>query len=190
MARQTDQRKREELLDRAAEGLAELGVTDTALRTLAGRIGTSARMLIYYFGTKEQLILAVLAHQQQRFAATEPDVDPTLDGIRAYLLADWQSLVTGHKTTSVRILEQVFGAACANNSPYRHYTKDTLTTLTRTLTTRLTQAGMPAETADFRAHLAVSSLQGLLMMHFTAEDPTHIDRTFHRLVDEVLLAPW
>jgi hypothetical protein len=49
---------------------------------------------------------------------------------------------------------------------------------------------MPTEIADLRAHLALSSLQGLLMMHFTADDPEHIDSIFRRLVDEVLLAPW
>ncbi|MEU1953144.1 TetR/AcrR family transcriptional regulator [Nocardia rhamnosiphila] len=190
MARRIDQQKRRDLLDQAIEGLAQTGVTDTSLRTLADLMGTSARMLIYYFGSKENLILEVLKHEQQLVGVSEPDVAPTLDGLRAYILADWAALTRGHKKTGVRILEQVFGAACAEDSPYRLYTTQTLTTLTATLAARFVGAGMPAETADLRAHLALSSLQGLLMMYFTAEDPSHIDSTVIRFVDEILLAPW
>lgn len=190
MARQIDLEKREDLLDKAEAGLAQLGVNDTPLRTLAAHMGTSARMLIYYFGSKENLILEVLAHQQRRFAATEPDVEPTVESLRGYMLADWEALTRGHKQTGVRILEQVFGAACAENSPFHSYTDETLTGLIQTLAARFAAAGMPTATADLRAHLALSSLQGLLMMYFTADNPDHIDNTFRRLVDEVLLAPW
>jgi AcrR family transcriptional regulator len=57
--------KREKLLVAAGSVLARTGVTDTSLRTLAAEMGTSARMLVYYFGSKEQLILEVMNRQQR-----------------------------------------------------------------------------------------------------------------------------
>lgn len=46
-----------------AEELGTLG-----LRTVAARLGTSDRMLIYYFGTKEQLVIEMLDKVEARMA--------------------------------------------------------------------------------------------------------------------------
>jgi AcrR family transcriptional regulator len=70
--RPIDHAKREELLAAAGSVLARTGVTDTSLRTLAAEMGTSARMLVYYFGSKERLILDVM-NRQQRAAIPETD---------------------------------------------------------------------------------------------------------------------
>ncbi|MEI2766081.1 MAG: TetR family transcriptional regulator [Dermatophilaceae bacterium] len=51
---------REALLTRAIGWFAENGVGDTSLRTLAGALGTSHRMLIYHFGSREGLLGAVV----------------------------------------------------------------------------------------------------------------------------------
>jgi len=63
--RPIDHAKREELLAAAGAILARTGVVDTSLRELASRMGTSARMLVYYFGSKEHLILEVLTREQR-----------------------------------------------------------------------------------------------------------------------------
>src|SRR5207244_4387925 len=96
--------------------------------SLAAEMGTSARMLIYYFASKEKLILEVLAHEQRQFAP-DPEVSSSMADLRAYILADWHSITRGERRVSVRILEQVFGAACAQNSPYAAYTAQTLAQL-------------------------------------------------------------
>ena len=51
---------REALLAKAIDYYAEHGVRDTSLRTLAGAIGTSQRMLHYHFGSREDLLVAVI----------------------------------------------------------------------------------------------------------------------------------
>lgn len=51
---------REELLQKAIGYFAENGVRDTSLRTLASAIGTSQRMLSYHFGSREDLLIAVI----------------------------------------------------------------------------------------------------------------------------------
>jgi AcrR family transcriptional regulator len=61
--------RRTELLDRITEALLAHGVGDLSLRPLAERVGTSARLLIYHFGSKEQLIAAALAEIRQQIAA-------------------------------------------------------------------------------------------------------------------------
>lgn len=51
---------REALLSKAMDYYAENGVRDTSLRTLAAAIGTSQRMLHYHFGSREDLLAAVI----------------------------------------------------------------------------------------------------------------------------------
>ena len=51
---------RDELLARCVAWFAEHGVGDTSLRTLAAAVGTSHRMLIYHFGSREGLLAAVV----------------------------------------------------------------------------------------------------------------------------------
>jgi AcrR family transcriptional regulator len=53
-------RPREQLLHNAIDYFAENGVRDTSLRTLASAIGTSQRMLHYHFGSREDLLIAVI----------------------------------------------------------------------------------------------------------------------------------
>jgi AcrR family transcriptional regulator len=52
---------RDRLLASAVAYFAEEGIADTSLRALAARIGTSHRMLLYHFGSREGLLSAVVA---------------------------------------------------------------------------------------------------------------------------------
>ena len=56
----TSPRPRDVLLAKAIDYYAEHGVGDTSLRTLAASIGTSQRMLHYHFGSREDLLAAVI----------------------------------------------------------------------------------------------------------------------------------
>lgn len=53
-------------IDEIADIVLREGLEALALRGLAERLGTSARMLMYYFGNKEALILEVTARLSQR----------------------------------------------------------------------------------------------------------------------------
>ena len=53
---------RETLLPRLAEHVLEHGLAGASLRPLAKAAGTSDRMLIYHFGSKDELVTALLQH--------------------------------------------------------------------------------------------------------------------------------
>jgi AcrR family transcriptional regulator len=56
---------RDELLARCITWFAEHGVGDTSLRTLAATVGSSHRMLLYHFGSREGLLAAVVESVEQ-----------------------------------------------------------------------------------------------------------------------------
>jgi AcrR family transcriptional regulator len=187
-----DHAKREELLVSAGTILARTGVVDTSLRELASQLGTSARMLVYYFGTKENLMLEVL-NRQQRAAipdTAELELPDSVAAHRQWCFEDWYECTRGDRRDSLRVVLQIFGAACGVDSPYRDYTWDTLSLLTRNSKARLLALGMPDHVAETRSRIALATFQGLIIEYFTAPDPAFVDDTFTRFVDEFLLAPF
>jgi AcrR family transcriptional regulator len=60
MTRPPDPAIRAELAQKAVEYVLANGIADLSLRPLADAIGTSARMLIYHFGSREGLMRAIL----------------------------------------------------------------------------------------------------------------------------------
>src|SRR5436305_2199440 len=80
---------RERLLDGAIEYVAEHGLTDLSLRTMATALGTSHRMLIHHFGSKEKLwveiVRTVEARQRELLGQLLPDAEQRLaDAMRAW----------------------------------------------------------------------------------------------------------
>ena len=63
-------KRKAELLEAAIRYLVENGLADLSLRPLAAKIGTSARLLVFHFKSKEGLIEDVLDEVQARIQAS------------------------------------------------------------------------------------------------------------------------
>src|SRR5829696_9285471 len=64
---------RERLLAGAIEHVSQHGVGEISLRQLAAALGTSHRMLLYHFGSREALLIEVIrtVEEQQRAALAQ-----------------------------------------------------------------------------------------------------------------------
>src|SRR3954453_16466277 len=67
---------RARLLDAAVDHALEHGIADASLRQLATALGTSHRMLIHHFGSREELLVEVIkvAEERQRARLAETNV--------------------------------------------------------------------------------------------------------------------
>jgi AcrR family transcriptional regulator len=74
MPRPPDDRRRRELLDALIEALARGGIGGRSLRELAAAVGTSHRMLLHHFGSRDELLVAVVEEVERRQAATLGDL--------------------------------------------------------------------------------------------------------------------
>src|SRR5436190_24300252 len=80
---------RQRLLDAAIDYVAGHGISDLSLRRLADELGTSHRMLIHHFGSKEGLWVAIVREVEARQLAGIGDIatDPSssfADATRAW----------------------------------------------------------------------------------------------------------
>jgi AcrR family transcriptional regulator len=87
MARPVDPHRKMAVLERAADYVLDHGLVGLSLRPLARALGTSPRMLLYDFGSKEQLIHEVLAEIRGREEALlEADVH-TIEDVWRWIAA-------------------------------------------------------------------------------------------------------
>ena len=109
-------RSSSELLDEVADYILSNGLADLSLRPLATAIDTSPRMLLYFFGSKERLILEALggirAREQIDFkrAVSKPRPADRLE----FSLRDWRSSASPRNEKYSRLFFEVYGLALQN----------------------------------------------------------------------------
>ena len=66
MVRVADEQRPVELLDAIVGYLVKHGVAELSLRPLAKAVGSSPRVLLYYFGSKEELLTKAIRRLRER----------------------------------------------------------------------------------------------------------------------------
>jgi AcrR family transcriptional regulator len=84
--------RKEELLALAYDYVAEHGIVDLSLRPLAVAIGSSPRVLLFLFGSKEGLVKELLARSRADELRLLAELGPARDGLPATTLALWHYL--------------------------------------------------------------------------------------------------
>lgn len=113
MARPPDPEKRAALLERCFAAAQEGGTLDLSLATLAERVGTSARMLVYHFGSREGLQRALAARTEAELRArfVEFEAAAPSEGVEAATLALWDYLSSPQMRGLVRLTMDVVNRA-------------------------------------------------------------------------------
>ncbi|WP_128644694.1 TetR family transcriptional regulator [Rhodococcus sp. BS-15] len=174
MARPLDHDKRAELLGRVVDYIGTHGLDDLTLRPLAAELGTSSRMLIYYFDSRENLIVQALTSQRPAFTEMFGDVD-TADQLEKRLLELWKSMSEGDDAVSSRILMQVIGIASIKSGVLADFARDSVRALTDALAHAMARCGMDSTTASIQATTVGAGFRGLLLDRFTTGDSERTD---------------
>lgn len=87
--------RRDQMLTAAAELIAERGLGRTRIADVAARVGTSPALVMYYFATKDELLIEALRHSEAGFyrAAEELLDRPATLGERLATLVDLTIIV-------------------------------------------------------------------------------------------------
>jgi len=112
--------RRAKLLDEVAEYILNNGLADLSLRPLATTIGTSPRMLLYFFGSKERLIAQALAHirTREQLDFRRAVSRSTSADRRALLLREWESWSSPRREKYLRLFFEVYGLALQNRQRF------------------------------------------------------------------------
>jgi AcrR family transcriptional regulator len=90
-ATENNEGRRVEMLDAAASLICERGFGDTRIADVAKRAGVSSALVIYYFGTRDRLLVDALRHSEESFyeAAEKMLAEVTSMRERLSLLIKW-----------------------------------------------------------------------------------------------------
>lgn len=91
------------MLERCFQAALEGGSLELSLAALAERAGTSARMLVYHFGTREGLEHALTARLEEEMRARFRALDAASPGPRAAILQLWDSIADGSMRALLRL---------------------------------------------------------------------------------------
>lgn len=160
MARTPDPVKRAALLDDVVEYLQSHGVDDLSLAPMAEALGTSKRMLLYYFGDRGELLAQALDASRPRVGEIFQDV-ATADQFSDAARALWRGLTRGDQKRSVRMLLQVLSLATTNPETYGPYARTAVEVMLDPIGDALVGIGYGRRDARVRATLVVSGLRGL-----------------------------
>ncbi len=100
------------------------GVATLTLRSVSDAVGTNNRMLLYYFGSKEEMIAEALTEAKARFPGVEKAFEILAD--RDLTLVDrlqsaWRSIAAPDNVEYLRLFFEVFGLAVREPERYAHF---------------------------------------------------------------------
>jgi AcrR family transcriptional regulator len=118
-------RRKQELLEGLIDYFVRHGVTDVSLRPMAKETGTSARLLIFHFGTKENLLLEVLEEMQARLQLSLKELLAADAGVEraAPLRLFWDWALKEQNFSHLRVLYQLQVLAAQDSKTYGKYLK-------------------------------------------------------------------
>jgi AcrR family transcriptional regulator len=152
------------LLAAVVEHIAEHGLGDLSLRSLAAAVGTSHRMLSYHFGSKEGLLVAVVraveANQRQALA----DLTADRDGSPADLARRfWERLTDPALRAHERLFFELYGQAVQGRPGTSALLDGIVESWIEPLAAYEHSAGVPLPEARARARLGLAVSRGLLL---------------------------
>jgi AcrR family transcriptional regulator len=113
--------RKQELLDAAIAYLIAHGVADFSLRPLADEAGTSARLLLFHFGSKEQLLQDVLDEVQARLKRSFVALASAPASHESPMKRFWLWAIERRNLPYLRLLYEVHFIALQNPAAYARY---------------------------------------------------------------------
>jgi AcrR family transcriptional regulator len=166
MARPVDPHRREAVLVQAADYVLEQGLAGLSLRPLAKALGTSPRMLLYDFDTKERLIHAILGEIRNREAALLHAEVRTLEDV-------WRWISAPEREPFLRVFFEVYVASLGREEA-APFVRDWLDFLRE-------RWQPPVDEAT--ATLMVAVIRGLLLDRLATGDRARADRALRQFVE-------
>lgn len=175
MTRPPERGRRGQLLDAVVDAVATRGIGDRSLRDIAAAVGTSHRMLLHHFGSRDELLIAIVEeveHRQRDFLRQLPD-DPS-----SAIAAMWDNLRRPELRPFERLFFECYARGVQGEPPFARMIPGAVESWLAESTT--------VEPAMARLGLAV--VRGLLLDLVATGDVDGVDaaaRAFARLLDDI-----
>src|SRR3954453_1644646 len=178
---QEDPRRR--LLDAAIDYVAGHGISDLSLRRLAEELGTSHRMLIHHFGSKDGLWVAIVREVERRQLAAVDDL--VGDDEASYAEAPpawWRHISAPALWPNERLFFEVYAQGMQGRAPAAELLEGVVDSWVGPAAAIGVRLGLEPEAATAWARLGVAVTRGLLLDLLATGDREAVDAAMERWI--------
>ena len=167
MVRTPDLERRRQLLEALVEEFAAGGVGDRSLRDVAAAVGTSHRMLLHHFGSREDLLVAIVEQVERRQMGLLPELPTTPAESFA---AMWADLRRPELRQLERLFFECYARAAQGEKPFAQMVPGAVDGWLAEVAAVAGDAFDPA-----MARLGLAVVRGLLLDLVATEDEAGVD---------------
>jgi AcrR family transcriptional regulator len=177
MTRTADAERRAALLEAIVDYAFANGLSDLSLRPLAKAVGSSPRVLLYYFDSKDHLVEEILrgvrARQLAGFAQLrEQSFASPIDVCRAV----WNIMQEPQHEPLFRLFFEVFGLALQDRERFGGFLHHAIEDWIAFLAAPSRNAGIPDDEARAFATVVLAGFRGFIMDLCATGDRPRLDR--------------
>lgn len=166
-----------ELLDEIADYLARNGVAELSLRPLAKAVGSSPRVLLYYFGSKEELVVKALGRLRERQRVTyERMKSLPYQSTGEVCRAIWRHMSAPENVRLLGMSLEIFAMALRQPERFAEYLRASVEDWLGFLSAPLLRKGYSEAEARAHATVVVAGFRGFLLDYCASRDRARLDR--------------
>jgi AcrR family transcriptional regulator len=154
--------KRDDLAAAATDHALAHGLIGLSLRPLAAAIGTSDRMLIYHFGSKDDLVAAVLDISNERSIGVIRSL-PVAASVRQAVIDLWDAFAEGQLQRCQRMYVEAAALGLFGREPYATSVRASNVAWLQAVADHLRAAGADESVATRWAAVVDATFNGLLL---------------------------
>ena len=169
-----NEKRPEELRNAIVRYLIQHGLTDLSLRPLAKAVGSSPRVLLYYFGSKEKMVIELLAEVRQRQRAIYSEVQGASFGEACQII--WKRMTAADSEPVFRLFFEAYGIALRRPQLYKAFLRATIEDWLQLIADPLCREGYTRGEARAFATIILAGLRGFMLDYCTTRDRNRLDR--------------
>ena len=174
MSRPVDEERFGELQAAILQYLVDHGITDLSLRPLAKAVRSSPRALLYHFGSKEKLLMSVLAKIRQRQQLVFAQIrSETFAGACGEI---WNTLSSPALEQQVRLFFELYGVALRQPVLYREFLSSAVDDWLEFAVKQLREDGYNRREAVLLATTILAAFRGFLLDLCATQDHKRVNR--------------
>jgi AcrR family transcriptional regulator len=176
--------RREEVAAAATDYVLEHGLVGLSLRPMAAELGTSDRMLLYHFASKDDLVASVLRVSNDRSVA-EIAALPASRDVRTAVLDLWAAVTSPRLARCQRMYVEAAALGLFGREPYASVVREANEVWVAAVAAHLVASGTPPGLSRRAVALLDAALMGFqLDLPLDAGDPL-LDQAVEDLADAV-----
>ena len=176
MSRTADEARREALLERAVDYVCRQGLVELSLRPLAKAVRSSPRLLLYYFGSKENLVVEIVRRGRARQRAMMAHLKFTDLSPREVSRALWREWSKPEWEPLTQLSFEIYALALRDRTRFVGYLDDSVHEWLGALEACTMLPGYTRPQAHALGTLLIAGFRGFLLDLLATHERERIDR--------------